>query len=177
MSRMEKYADNSIKKYILYQFIAFVLFILLMEWIMRIAVHDPVIKIFSFGIVPSLLFSISASLLFFSFLILMPLNLHLYYSISSAALLLIVYNSQIFYHDIFRTFYNVQSATNAGQGLAFTDAVKGTVLDNTFWITLCLFLVVLYILFHNVLRRKVKSPTFSKQLKIKGMIICLTGFI
>lgn len=99
--------------------------IIFSELIIRIT---SVKDFFGIGLLYIFLFSLPAALILFALSHLFPNKVNRIVSIVSTVLLLVFYNSQLIYYQVFKTFYTVFSLTRAGQATDFVFETLQTIL-------------------------------------------------
>src|SRR5690625_446189 len=129
------------------------LFLMYLEILTRILSTSPEIKLFSSGLITSVLFSISITFLALCLIYLFHERYHYIYAIAWMIVLFILFSSQIIYQDIFRTFYFVQSITHVDQGLSFRSVVISAIFRNLWWMILSLLIIGIY-LYIEIRKRK-----------------------
>lgn len=145
------------------------------ELLLRMVVVEHSIKTFSSGTLISIIFSISLSFLLISITSLFWEKHNFLISWFFLAFFGFIYSSQLVYHDIFKTFYTVYSATNATQVLEFWKDIERVIINNFLWILL-LFVPTFFIIFFG---RKIFSFDKTKYsfIAILSSLFLLTHII
>ncbi|SHG28714.1 LTA synthase family protein [Ornithinibacillus halophilus] len=147
--------------------VAFILLSLLyMELILRIAVENHMIHVFSKGVLVTLLFSISLSFLIVAITSIFHPKLNFVLHLFFLLIVTVIFSSQVIYHDIFRTFYNFFSVGHAGQAMEFSHTAMDAIGQNIIWIIL----LFLPFLFQVILGEKIFSFERVK-LQVVGMFV------
>lgn len=119
----------------------------LMELCFRIAIDNNVVQVFSKGAIISFIFFLSISCLIITLGSLFQGEINFIILIIFLATFSFIYSSQLVYHDVFRTFYTIYSATQATQVFGFTNTILNTIGSNVTWILLMFLPVILFMLF------------------------------
>jgi lipoteichoic acid synthase len=119
-----------------------------METILRIHTTG---KLFSSGLLYSILFSISLAIIFYLICSFFQGKVSCIFSVVLLTISAVVFSSQLIYFKFFKTFYSMYSAGNAGQVFQFWRDIYYLTLRN-FWILALLFIPVFLII---PLRKKV----------------------
>src|SRR5690625_4949679 len=132
--------------------IYFVLSIFFMETILRLSTTGA---LFSPGMAFSLIFALPLSIIGYGLFTLLNRRLNLILSSLTLFVLGLFFSSQLVYYKIFKTFYTLYSAGNAGQVLQFwNEALYG--IKNNIFLIIVLFIPFVIFLF---IGKKVVSPS------------------
>ncbi|MBU9714189.1 LTA synthase family protein [Evansella tamaricis] len=126
----------------------FFLSILYMESLLRIATTG---RLFSFGFLLSIFFSFSFAIILFLLSTFYKKTANYIIATSLLVFTAIIFSSQLLYHNTFRTFYSMYSASNASQLMGFWRDILALLSENTIWILTLFFPAVLLI----ILRKKI----------------------
>ncbi|QNO14662.1 sulfatase-like hydrolase/transferase [Alkalicella caledoniensis] len=148
----------------LYLFFYFNISLVFMELILRSTTSGDV---FSMGFIISCLFSIPVSLVFFQLCNFFKDKFILFFSTLLLAISGFIYSTQLIYFNIFRTYYNIYSAGNAGQAVVFWRDALDVSLSNIHWIFLLLLPALLAIFV---------SKKYKIFVKVKGYTLGLLSF-
>lgn len=144
-----------------YQWLICISVLMFGETMLRILIKDSVVNIFSSGWLMSFIFIIMLAFIFTLLLSLIAVRFHVIVQLIMMFSVIFLYTTQIFYHDIFKTFYTFQSTQKIGQGLGFKSVIFST-LSHNFHIILMLFLPILvYVFLYFQLGRNLKKVQIS----------------
>ncbi len=147
-----------------------------MELILRVAIEEHVIHVFSRGALVFSLFSLSISFLFVAISNLFKKKVKLLLGSLFLLFFGIIYASQLVYHDVFRTFYSFYSAANVGQALGFFDTILNTIGSNIVWILILFIPPLLFVVFgKKVLSNKRIPIVYSVAFAISFIFVHLLG--
>lgn len=135
-----------------------------MEILLRVSTIGDVL---SLGLIYSLIFMITVSILFYLISIVFNGKFRTLTSILLLILSAFIYSSQIIYFKVFKTFYTIYSASNASQVLEFSKDIWSVIQNNFLWILLMFIPVILLLIF----RKKIIVPHKMK-LSYKVILIC-----